>query len=82
MAFTGTTDANGKAAIVVPAGTYTVSDAPPAGYQAAPSQSGVAVAAGASVAVNFSVQAPQGEVVATVVDQFGNPVAGVVVSIA
>jgi len=80
MAFTGTTDATGKATIAVPAGTYTVSDTPPAGYQAAPAQLGVAVATGMSVAVNFSMQAPQGEVVVTVVDQFGNPVPGVVVT--
>lgn len=84
--YTGTTDATGKVALgqgtppQVPAGTYTVSNVPPSGYTAAPAQTGVNVATGASVALTFQVQAPAGTLVVTVVDQFGNPVAGVKVT--
>jgi hypothetical protein len=80
MTWSGTTDSTGKVTIAVPAGTYTVSDTPPSGYTAAPSQTGVSVAAGASVALTFQVQAAAGSVVVTVVDQFGRPVQGVVVT--
>lgn len=80
MAYTGTTDATGTVTIQVPAGTYTVSDAPPSGYTAAPSQS-VTVVAGATVDVKFQVTAPDGTVVASVVDTTGHPVSGVTVTL-
>jgi hypothetical protein len=83
MAFTGTTDATGKVTIAVPAGTFTVDDPTvPAGFTKAPAQTGVAVAAGASVALQFQVTAPTGSLVVTVVDQFGKSVPGVVISAA
>ncbi len=80
MALTGTTDASGTVTIAnVPAGQVTVSATPPAGFSTPPSQT-VAVTAGQTVSVKFQVTA-EGTLSASVVDQSGAPVAGVVVAV-
>ena len=81
MALTGTTDATGQVTIAVPAGKYTVTDVPPAGYTAAPAQT-VDVTAGTEVPVSFVVQAPAGSLRCTVVDQTGRVLSGVLISVA
>ena len=80
MAFTGTTDSTGKVTIAVPAGTYTVSNTPPAGFTAAAPSAGVSVTAGATTSLTITDQAPAGSLAVTIVDQFGRIVAGALVS--